>query len=1513
MRPELDRLLDAVERREVRSLTWGDVEASMSRDELFALAREVIKSAPDKADVEDLVEDLVEARLLHELSGGGEPRYRSRFAETVRLLARLRQIFDGEEWRGAPRLASDFRVDIRPRRYPQPSRPADDVWQGIATDGALGALERDVWRALTTGQDGKRLLLRAFQERATRRLVEPPAGAGTIIAAGTGSGKTLAFYLPTFVHLASRLTPNEHWTKVLAIYPRRELLKDQLTEALANGQRVRSALIKHGRRPLMIGALYGDVPRDASLRDASNGDAQWAMRGLDAECPMFRCPRCGGAMLWKANDRASQVERLICERDDFQTEPGTFALTRATLQSRPPDILFTTTEMLNQRMADGRMRKVFGLDQPSGRRPTLVLLDEAHTYVGSSGAQAGLVLRRWRRLSGASASFVGLSATLREAHQFFADLTGIPPHQVAEVSPHESDMMEAGAEYQVALRGDPVSAAALLSTSIQSAMLLARILDPPDRDLSDGRFGKRLFVFTDDLDVTHRLYDDLGDAEGYGRNRRPDPNRTPLAALRASTAPDATERDADGQLWRMPEQIGHVMTRPLILGRTTSRDPGVDERANVIVATAALEVGFNDQTVGAILQHKAPYSAAAFLQRRGRAGRRSEMRPLTVIVLSDYGRDRRAFQAYEHLFDPRLPAERLPVKNPYVLRMQAGFALIDWLLDTCPMAERGWWLWPTLAAPPDPQFRAHPAVAHVTAQLQALVRGDQSATNNLQTFLREALQLTEREVHALFWEPPRALILEVIPTLLRRLVRGWKKAHPSLSDDKDLWRSRHPLPDFLPPNLFSDLNLPEVDIVLPPRRYTTDQRREPMGITLALGQLGPGRVTRRFADEAGVAHWSPIDIACAQIQLPVSDYASRTEFVGHFPYVAAPGGTIAVYRPYDIGLQRVNLAVVSPSSNSRFIWDRRFSPQGEAVTIEPPRQGPWGGLVRGLSFWLHRFRASVAVVRYAPSAIAELRLKNGHEQTIDIRLVDERAQPAAVGFEIEVDGFAIDIALPSPEALTARALPEQLHASARTAFYRALVQSDRQIPDQINAFRRDWLQQIFLSAAILRAERDNVTLFEAIARLRAEQDIDAYREVMDGIFAIQDAQTDDDDSGDGDDEDTDSSGRDGRPRRHRLDRLRQRLISCFQDHILIERLAQAIETAIATEGTQFSSWLRETLNNTIAEAALAAAIEVAPRHAALDTFVVDREETLGGDRLWITETTPGGAGTVEALAERITAEPRIFFQALNAVLAPSDFELAAEALAQIIALAVNDQDVAQQLLALREAVGHEARAIARGRAFATLAQQGLPVGHTLAVSIGARLLRPGASAETDRLLHNLLARQDALEARHGLTLGLREYAYLAAVLQEDVSRTLERLELVREGAGVSNLVQALAGFLWPRASEMRERSLQSHNRWRQAYFTDPALTRTLLFEARPPMVLLSDADWRTHLRNALATAGTVQLAAENGIVEGLREALLETMGAPLDVGPLHLYPSLDRLERDAARWIATFTLREVAG
>jgi hypothetical protein len=89
----------------------------------------------------------------------------------------------------------------------------------------------------------------------------------------------------------------------------------------------------------------------------------------------------------------------------------------------------------------------------------------------------------------------------------------------------------------------------------------------------------------------------------------PDRARHPqgsLAVLRESTKTDRPRRFAQRQSWELCEQLGHSLRgdTSLRLGRVSSQDSGVDANAEVVVATASLEVGFNDPEVGAVLQHK---------------------------------------------------------------------------------------------------------------------------------------------------------------------------------------------------------------------------------------------------------------------------------------------------------------------------------------------------------------------------------------------------------------------------------------------------------------------------------------------------------------------------------------------------------------------------------------------------------------------------------------------------------------------------------------------------------------------------------------------------------------------------------------------------------------------------------------------------------------------------------------------------------------------------------------------
>jgi hypothetical protein len=1504
-----DDLLNLIEDLELLSLRWGDVAGSLSRDTMLALAEPIFA-----ADAEDAVEMLLEGGLVQAFNppGGGE-RYRSRFAETVRLLARLRQTFPGEAWQGAPPLIADYRLDLRKRRYPTRGLNAAAVLDEL---GPLSDLQRRVWEALAPP------LLAPFQKRAAQRLLLPAdRDRGVIVGAGTGSGKTLAFYLPAFLRLAETARPGEFWTKAIAIYPRNELLKDQLSEALRNAAAMSPVLTAARRRPLRIGPYYGDTPQAPTEQSVAR---TWkAVRGGRGYlCPFLRCD-CGGDMIWAQDDLAAGRERLSCARGcGGETDPEVLVLTRQRQGREPPDLLFTTTEMLNRSLSDQTRRGLFGVRTRAARRPEFLLLDEAHTYAGVAGAQAALTLRRWRHLTGGPVTWVGLSATLQDAPRFFAELTGVDPASVSEVSPLDDEFEEEGREYQLALRSDPAARTTVLSASIQTAMLVGRVMDPAAGP-SQGRFGRRLFAFTDDLDVTHRLFDDLRDAEAYTPIGRPDPTRQPLAALRAQTLPGPPEtdterrlRDADGQRWRLPETLGRNLGDRLRVARTTSRDPGVDAAADIIVATAALEVGFNDRTVGAVLQHKAPRNYAAFLQRRGRAGRDRRMRPLTVTVLSDQGRDRLLFQAVEHLFDPTLAAQSLPVRNEYILRMQAAFALLDWLADQ-PRDTPAGSVWRTASQPRSPNFDDQAWRNHLVRLLSEVLRQDGAERRALRQHLRSALQVDDITVDRLLWEAPRSILLEVAPTLMRRLFTDWRLAWPTPDRTRDRYTADHPLPDFAPRALFSDLNLPELEIVVPASRNGEPDALESLPLQQGLSQLAPGRVTRRFGDDfGGLSHWSAVPAGVTEWDLPVTDYALAAQVLGPRRGEGARGFVnAAVYRPWRLRLERARREVIGVTSNALLSWASAFAPRGVPIEIAPPTRTAWRNFVRGAEIYLHRFRASVEVNRFATGARADLRRPGGVQQVVDVQFRGADGEPGAVGFEFETDGLALRLDLPLPEDLQTAVLEDSIRRGLRAALHRRRTNDDPEVPREVNVFTRAWLRQVHLLVCARRALEREESLDVAASAVRAAGMLADYGPVLDAVLGVQrhDPATEPTEPDDEDDEGEPTPAPGGqRPRRDRLERLKAGLRDELAKDIVRDRLHANLIEALDDATPSLGDYMREALQGSLAEGLMAAATAATPRQASAEALLVDvanSEADPTRSTIWLTESTLGGAGVLQALADRFAAEPRLIFRGIEAALEPSDLEVAASALIRTYRLALEDAEVAAGLAAVRAELDHQARAIARARLLARLQACGVETSRAFVVSLSARMLAPGLGVLHDDVVRRLLILWSDAEARLGLEFDLREIAVLATddAQANDLGR---QAAMFGATADAGTRAAVFAGLLWPRAAALHRQSLNSWTPYHGPLPCEPAMVRSLLFDGARAAVPLEDDGWWDRLTALLAQDGAATLSATILDQRRLGEAIVRLQATPIHVGALSLYGVVERIAKDDERVWASVILRE---
>src|SRR6056297_1004766 len=127
----------------------------------------------------------------------------------------------------------------------------------------------------------------------------------------------------------------------------------------------------------------------------------------------------------------------------------------------------------------------------------------------------------------------------------------------------------------------------------------------------------------------------------------------------------------------------------------------------------------------------------------------------------------------------------------------------------------------------------------------------------LKDHVRSALGLEERQLERVMWQGPRAILLEFLPLLRRRLRTQWStwnrrnRISEPWGEANIAWRS--PVPEHIPDQLFSDLNLPTLVISLERGQKVQEER---MDFFQGLSEFAPGRISKRFSLTSAIgADW----------------------------------------------------------------------------------------------------------------------------------------------------------------------------------------------------------------------------------------------------------------------------------------------------------------------------------------------------------------------------------------------------------------------------------------------------------------------------------------------------------------------------------------------------------------------------------------------------------------------------------------------------------------------------------
>jgi len=431
-----------------------------------------------------------------------------------------------------------------------------------------------------------------------------------VLTAPTSGGKTYAFLIPALiVVLQDKLEKkNKDNIKVLLVYPRKSLERDQLNKILAILYRLNQYFKNFGLKDvkITIGIDDGETPykdeveSNSSFRRAicpacgvsgkEGGELQYmrATKGV-----WIRCSNCGATFNWIYGYREEIWEKK-------------------------PDILLTNVWTLDWRLPS----KIIQHDYEVFKDLKMVILDEAHVYQSLLGGNVRYLLKRLEISSKTEPLIVLSSATISKPREFAKDLLDLEPDKDFTVI----ESRETGENKKVIYLILAVNPLRSWETVIYELALL----------LGTVYYYRRMqsVIFIDSIRELYRIFHQARVAaiyyyepkDHFDQKLVPDPS-DPYAYWPYMFDPNFDPTNTPHEIFQKI-RLHHAGVKD----REEIEKEFVDGKLGVLISTSTLELGVDYPNVTFIGIVGVPFMLESIPQRIGRAGRNIEKTLYTTLA-----------------------------------------------------------------------------------------------------------------------------------------------------------------------------------------------------------------------------------------------------------------------------------------------------------------------------------------------------------------------------------------------------------------------------------------------------------------------------------------------------------------------------------------------------------------------------------------------------------------------------------------------------------------------------------------------------------------------------------------------------------------------------------------------------------------------------------------------------------------------------------------------------------------